>query len=165
MAYSAITRSLRDGAIVIKDGDSPVNVCTVACDDGSLRWTERYEKVVTRCRGTISSRRTGDEQEVQLSFSVHWRNLVNAAVESGSASYMPYEFINFLPTEMVSTTGGLNTLDYHFTCTDPADTPTATELIVFDDVFCTELTCQEGDPNTIEFSGEGAEERPTITQP
>lgn len=163
MAYSAVTRSLRDGAIVIKDGDSPVNVCTVSCDDGDLRWTERYEKVVTRCRGTISSRRSGDEQECQLSFSVHWRNLVNAAVEAGSAAYMPYEFINFLPDEMVSTSSGLDTLDYFFTCTDPDGT--ATELVTFTDVFCTELTCQEGDPNTIQFSGEGATERPTVTQP
>lgn len=165
MAYSAVTRSLRDGAIVIKDGTSGTPLsCSVSCDDGDFRWTERFEKVVTRCRGVISSRRPGDDQECQLSFSVHWRNLVNAAVEgAGSYPYMPYEFIKFLPTEVESTSDGLDTLDYYFTVTDEDNT--ATELFVFSDVFCTELTCQEGDPNTIQFSGESALSAPTISQP
>ena len=164
MAYTAVSRTMRDGGITIKDGTSGTPLsCSVQCEDGDLRWTERYEKVVTRCRGAISSIRRGDDQECQLSFSCHWRNLVNAAVEAGSAAYMPYEFINFLPTEMESTAAGRNCLDYLFTCTDPEGT--ATELVTFSDVFCTELSCQEGDPNTINFSGESPNSRPIIIQP
>lgn len=162
MAYTAVSRSMRDGAIVIKDGADAPNVCSIACDDGDLNWTERFEKVTTRCRGAIGSRRPGDEQECQLQFSIHWMNLINASAGEGSAAYMPYEFIKFLPEEMESTSEGLNTLNYEFTVLDPEGT--ASELIVFEDVFCTQLTCQEGDPNTISFQGESSQTAPTITQ-
>lgn len=165
MAVVYVDRTMRDGAITIKDGTGTPLTCTVLCDEGDLRWSERDEIVVSRCRGQVTSRRYGDDQLCELSFTARWQNLVNAAVEAGSANYVPYEFINFLPTEMVSTETGVNALDYHFTVTDPSDTPTATELIVFPDVVKTQLDCSEGSPNTISFSGQSSATKPTITQP
>ncbi len=166
MARDANVRNLRDGQIVIKDADSPVNSLTVVLDEGNLKWTEKTNVITHRDRGTLHSHRPGDDEPVELTFSVKWTQLIGFTVTSTNGIEL-YEIINNLQGDFVSVAGcGENfALAYEFTVSSPCGTATAGEKIVFAEVIKQTLTCSEGNEmNTIEFSGIDFETKPTITR-
>ena len=73
MAVSNLTRNLRDGELVIKDGSfgTPKSL-TVLLDEGDLRWVVRSRTIEVKDRGSISAGHTrkGDDESVALSFTV-----------------------------------------------------------------------------------------------
>lgn len=164
MAYSNKSRTLRHGSLVVKDGSSTPISLTVVCDDGDLSWTERQEIQEIRCRGNLQEFRKGDEQPCELSFTVHWMQLIQKSVTSGDPAAF-YEMVNNTGDTFNSTVAGdLHFLDYEFTVVDPADTANCDELIVFSDVTKTEMSPQEGEMNKISFNGRSLHELPTISR-
>lgn len=162
MAVTNKVRTLRDGAIVIKDGDSPVNTCTVACDVGDLRWTETDQRVTVMCRGTIDHHRPGDEVPVELSTTFKWLQLLGYTNDS-SDGITPYEIINNLDSAFTSVDTGGYALIWEFTVTDPAGV--ASEKITFANVAKNTLECSEGDEfNAIAFTGTDYEVIPTVAR-
>lgn len=164
MAYTAATRSLRDGSLVIKDGSGSPKTCTVVCDDGDLRWTSPQEWRRVLCRGTFSHRRPGDDVAKELSFTMKWMQLLGYTANS-SDPITPYEIIENVESLFTSTESSSYALSYEFTVADPNPaSPSAAEKVVFADVWKTNLECAEGDEyNTLAFSGE-FEVAPTITR-
>lgn len=166
MARDANVRNLRDGQIVIKDADSPVNSLTVVLDEGNLKWTEKNNVITHRDRGTLHSHRSGDDEPVELTFSAKWTQLIGFTVTSTNGIEL-YEMINNLQGDFVSVAGcGENfALTYEFTVSSPCGTATAGEKITFAEVIKQTLTCSEGNEmNTIEFSGIDFETKPVIAR-
>lgn len=166
VGVSVITRNLRNGTLVLKDGSGSPKTLTVALDEGDLRWIERQQTIEILDRGVLDHTRPGDQLPVDLSFSAKWTQLLGKEADSGNALQL-YEFLHGLSaTGVVSTspTGQQFTLTFEFTVADPASSND--ELITFTKVFRQSLTMNEADrANLITFSGRAFITRPTITRP
>ena len=168
MAYSAITRNLRDGQLVIKDVSTTPESCTVLFALGDLKWTESDNTIICRDRGDLDHHRPGDQEPVQLSFGAKWHQLIHDTV-TGSDPIVPYEMINNISDDYSSVStancGGQFCLKYEFTVTNPCGTSNTSEKITFAEVYKKTLECAEGDEyNTIQFTGEDFEVKPTIAR-
>jgi hypothetical protein len=168
MAVTNLTRNLRDGELVIKDGTTPTpQSLTLILDQGDLSWTETTRTIEVRDRGSISGGHTrpGDDESVQLSFTARWTQLIGKFASSGDPLQL-YEFLNFLAgLNVVSTSaaGEQQTLAFEFSVVDPAGV--AGEKITFAKVYKESLAMSEGDDaNTITFNGRDFEVRPTISR-
>ena len=164
MAVSHITRNLRDGELVIRDGDS--NALTVLLDQGDLTWTERQQTIEVKDRGSISAGHTrrGDDQSVALSFTARWAQLLGQTVGTGDPLQL-YETLTFQPGAGIVSTSGpgeQQTLTLEFTVTDPAGV--ASEKIVFERVYRESLTMSEGEEaNLIAFTGRAFQTGPSVS--
>ncbi len=162
MAVTNLVRNLRDGELVIKDGDS--KSLTVLLDQGDLSWTQRQQTIEIKDRGSISAGhlRKGDDEAVEISFSARWTQLIGAT----SDPLQLYEMLTFrsgLGLTSTSSAGEQETLTFEFTVTDPAGV--ASEKITFVKTFRETLTMSEGeDANTIAFTGKSFATAPTITR-
>ncbi|QDT67068.1 hypothetical protein [Calycomorphotria hydatis] len=168
MAVSNITRNLRDGELVIKDGTSPTPLSlTVLLDEGDLSWSERSNTIEVKDRGSITDGHTriGEDESVSLSFSAKWTQLIGKAADAGDPLQL-YEVLTFASgtgLQSTSADGEQQTLQLEFTITDPAGV--ANELITFSKVYREQITMSEGeDYNTISFSGRSFETQPTISR-
>ena len=165
MAVSQITRNLRDGELVIKDGNAPAAEITVLLDEGDLTWTQRQQTIEIKDRGSIESGHTrkGDDESVSIAFTAKWTQLLGKSANSGDPLQL-YEMLSFHPDAgLVSTSeaGEQETLTFEFTVTDPAGI--ATERIVFSKVYRETLTMSEGDEaNLIAFTGRAFQTAPEI---
>ena len=68
---TTIVKNLRDGTLTIADGGSETLEVSFIGDDG-LSWTEKLNYIVQRNRGVLAGRRSGDEDEVELTFSIQY---------------------------------------------------------------------------------------------
>lgn len=167
MAVSTLTRNLRDGELVLKDGSSPRKSLTVLLDEGDLTWTERQRTLEIKDRGSLADGHTrkGDEESVALSFTAKWTQLLGKSLDDADPLQL-YEFLTFASgAGVVSTSedGEQDTLRLEFTILDPAGV--ASEKVVFDKVYRESLTLREGDDyNTIAFSGRDFETRPVVSR-
>jgi hypothetical protein len=163
MPTSQITRNLRDGELVIKDGSGTPKTLTVILDEGDLTWTQRQRTIEVKDRGSIAAGHTrpGDEESVSLSFTARWTQLLGKSHDSGDPLQL-YEMLMFLSGSGVastSTAGEQKTLTFEFTVLDPAGA--ASEKLTFNKVYRETLTMSEGDDaNLIAFTG-----RAFVTQP
>lgn len=167
MARDEHARNLRDGQLVINDGSTVPQTLTVVLDNGDLSWTEKKNPKINRDRGALHSHRPGDDEPVQLKFSLMWTQLIGKSVTSGNATEF-YEMVNNLDNTFASVAGcGENfSLEYEFTVTAPCLAVSGnSEKITFAEVFLDELQMGEGDDaNKIDFSGTDFEPKPTITR-
>lgn len=167
MATSQLTRNLRDGELVIKDGSTPVVALTVLLDEGDLSWTQRTRTLEIKDRGSIAAGhlRKGDDESVQLSFTAKWTQLIGKTANAADPLQL-YETLMFAPGSGVASTSGAGqqqTLRFEFTIVDPAGI--ASEKVVFSKVYRESLTLSEGnDSNLIAFSGRSFETAPTVTR-
>jgi hypothetical protein len=167
MAVSNVTRNLRDGELVIRDGSTPAKALTVILDEGDLSWTVRNRTIEVKDRGSIAAGHTrkGDEESVQISFSARWTQLIGKAA-SGADPYQLYEMLMFdaaLGLASTSAAGQQKTLTFEFTVTDPAGQ--ASEKIVFAKVYRENLSLSERDEaNVIAFTGKDFETQPVVTR-
>lgn len=166
MTLTQITRTLRQGTLIIQDGSSPDPLrLTVRFDRGDLSWTERTRTIVVRDRGSIERGhvRRGDDEPVALSFTAYWTQLIGRSHDVADALQL-YELLNFLSgTDAVSTSspGEQETLQFEFTVSDPAGE--ASELIVFSKVYKESLVLRESaEGNEIVFHGFDFEVRPSV---
>lgn len=163
MALTLVVRTLRDGALVIKDGAGSPHSCTVVCDNGDLRWTETKEWRMVKCRGTNDHVRPGDDVELEMSCTFKWMHLLGYTGDS-SDPIQPYEMINDEDeSHFTSVASGYYALLWEFTVTDPEGV--TSEKIAFPKMRKVSLECAEGDEfNTIAFSGRDINTTPTVTQ-
>ncbi len=166
MPVSTLTRNLRDGELVIKDGSSPTRQSlTVLLDEGDLSWTLRQRTIEVKDRGSIAAGHTrkGDEESIALSFTAKWTQLIGKSANSADPLQL-YEFLTFAAGAGIASTSGAGqqeTLRFEFTVVDPAGI--ASEKIIFDKVYRESLTMAEGEQsNTLSFTGHNFETQPTI---
>ncbi len=165
MSISNITRNLRDGELVIRDGSSPAQSLTVILDEGDLSWTERQRTIEVKDRGSIAAGhlRPGDDESVSLSFTARWTQLIGKSADPVDPLQL-YETLMFASGSGVvstSSVGEQETLTMEFTVTDPAGA--ASEKITFEKVYRESLTMSEGDQaNLISFSGRAFQKSPTV---
>lgn len=160
------TRNLRDDEIVVSDGGS--QSLTLLLDEGDLSWTEPENTVIVLDRGILDHTRPGDEEPIDLSYSVKWTSLISLTVTGSGDGSAFYEMINnFDGTSYTSIApaGEKFALRHQFTLTDPAAGALTSEQITFSQVFKTSLSMSEGDDfNTISFSGTDFETQPIIVR-
>lgn len=166
MAVTNISRSLREGSLVIKDGTTPTSQSLVLrIDEGDLSWVVRSRTVPILGRGTVNGGhvRKGIEEPMAVSFSARWTQLVGKSVNSADALQL-YELLMFVSgANVVSTSpaGQQETLRFEFTLNDPSGV--AGEKVTFGKVFRESLTLSEGSKyNQIHFSGHCFETQPMI---
>ena len=84
MAISNVTRNLRDGELVIRDGSETPLTLTVILDEGDLTWTQRQRTIEIKDRGSIAQGHTrkGDEESISISFSARWTQLLGKAANA-----------------------------------------------------------------------------------
>jgi hypothetical protein len=167
MATSQLTRNLRDGELVIKDGSATPLALTVILDQGDLSWTQRLRTLEVKDRGSIAAGhlRKGDDESMQLSFTARWTQLIGKSANPADPLQL-YETLTLAPGSGVVSTSGAgqqDTLKFEFTVVDPSGV--ASEKIVFSKVYRESLTLSEGDDtNVIAFSGRSFETAPQITR-
>lgn len=163
----SMTRNLRDGELVIKDGSTPPKSLTVVLDEGDLSWTNKLKTVEVKDRGSISSGHTrpGEDESVELSFSAKWTQLIGRS-HSASDPLALYETLMLDAAAGIQSTsqpGEQLTLTLEFTVSDPAGQ--ASEKIMFLKVYRESLTMSEGDKaNMIAFKGRSFSTAPTVTR-
>ena len=157
MAVSNVTRNLRDGELVIKDGTAGTpQSLTVLLDEGDLRWVVRSNTIEVKDRGSIAAGHTrkGNEESVSLSFTAKWAQLLGKSA-NGADPLQLYEMLMFVSGANIASTSGAGeqeTLTFEFTVLDPAGA--ASEKITFSKVYRESLTMSEGDDaNLIAFTG------------
>jgi hypothetical protein len=169
MATGPLTRNLRDGTIVIKDGTTPTPLqSTLVLDNGDLQWTEKDNTIEILDRGSISAghTRNGDDASCELSFSTKWRHLIVGSVTLADGHVL-YEMFNGLYSAYESTSGAGEkyTLKVEFSVADPSAGTATSEKITFAKVYKETIVCGEGsDANKIEFKGKSFETRPTVVR-
>ncbi|OAI53929.1 hypothetical protein AYO47_03850 [Planctomyces sp. SCGC AG-212-M04] len=162
MSYNTGIRNLRDGSLSIKD--NATHTCTVVCDEGDLNWREQQEVKVQKCRGALTSARTGDAIPLELNCTFKWANLIQHTLLS-SDPIVPYELINNVGSEYTSWDTGYFCLKWEFSVASPDGVSTKGEKITFSKVWKTSLDCREGDEaNTVAFSGMSLAALPTIAR-
>lgn len=167
MSVTNITRNLRDGELVIKDGSDPVKSLTVLLDAGDLSWTQRQRTIEVKDRGSIAAGHTrkGDDESVALSFTAKWTQLIGKAASSGDPLQL-YETLMFASGSGVASTsedGEQDTLTFVFTIVDPAGV--AGEKVTFSKVYRESLTMSEGDDsNLISFTGRAFQTAPSVAR-
>lgn len=65
----AVTRNLRDGSIIIKDGSGSPKTLTIPISEGDFAFTVNKPTFVVMNRGVIDSRKSGDQTPTDISFS------------------------------------------------------------------------------------------------
>lgn len=167
MAVSNLSRNLRDGELVIRDGAESAATLTVLLDEGDLTWTQRQQTIEIKDRGSIAGGhlRPGDDESVSLSFTAKWTQLIGRAHLEGDPLQL-YEMLTFQPdADVVSTSaaGEQRTLTFEFTVIDPAGI--ASEKITFSKVYQETLTLSEADDaNLIAFSGKAFQTAPVVSR-
>ncbi len=167
MAVSQLTRNLRDGELVIRDGSATPKTLTVLLDEGDLSWTERQRTIEVKDRGSIAAGhlRKGDDESVQLSFTARWTQLLGKSANSADPLQL-YETLILASGSGVTSTssaGQQETLTFEFTVVDPSGT--ASEKIVFNKVYRETLTMSEGDDsNIITFTGRSFATKPVVSR-
>lgn len=167
MPVSQLSRNLRDGELVIRDGSTPAQVLTVLLDEGDLTWTQRQRTIEVKDRGSITAGHTrkGDDESVSLSFTARWTQLIGKSVNEADPLQL-YELLMFSNGAAVVSTsepGEQETLTLEFTVLDPAGV--ASERITFEKVYRESLTMAEGnESNLITFSGRAFQTAPTVTR-
>src|SRR5436190_8521984 len=123
MAVSQLTRNLRDGELVIKDGSGTPKTLTVLLDAGDLSWTQRQKTIEVKDRGSIAAGhlRKGDDESVQLSFTAKWTQLLGKSANVADPLQL-YEALMFTSGSGIASTsspGQEETLTFEFTVVDP----------------------------------------------
>ena len=164
MAVTNITRNLRDGQIIIKDGAGTPTSITLALDNGDLSWTVALNTIQVLDRGTLDHTRPGDDATSDLSYSAMLTQLADATTGNGSV-YQFYEMVTDGGATLTSTSGSGEqfTLKHEFEITDPQGSNN--ERVTFDRVYMTDVSVSEGDDaDTVSFSGVNFRTKPDVTR-
>ena len=157
-----VTKNLRDGELMLRDGDDPVNSQLLALDEGNLQFNVPDPKEQILDRGTLSHLREGDEQPVTGSFAVKFTELYN----QGSNDITPYEAFKQLngAADWVSTNsdgGGVYTIEMRFTVRSPTSGE-SDERITFAKTYAKSIDFQENNPSMLTVNFVDFETAPTV---
>lgn len=148
-----VTKNLRDSSVQINDG---TNTATLDGEEGDLSYTEQDAIIDVKDRGSLSHMREGDEEPVEGSFTLKFKEFKS---DSGNSAY------DLIKGNAVSGVGtnddgsGVFTFEMTVTITDPAG---GTETITFAKCHATEVEFSEADEyNTLAFTFTDYEVEPT----
>lgn len=163
---TTLTRNLRDGEVIIKDGTGSPKSLTLILDEGDLKFDVPTNTIEVKDRGSIADGHTrkGDEEAQPISYTVKMRELLGKSISAGE-SYAFYEFINNHGSLLTSTSqvGEQFTLSHQFTVVDPQGA--RTEKITFGKVYKRSMNVAEGsDYNTISYDGVNFQAEPAIVR-
>ncbi len=155
-------RNLRDGTIVISDGDTPRNTLTIVCEGGDLAWAETSDIKVIKDRNSLSHMRMGEEEPVSLAFSVHYKYAIASGVEPLSPYEVFHQIAGAVAWVTTNTCGDVFTVDVKFVLVDPCVTG-KTETIIFRKVPLPDISFEEGDESDeLSFDKFAFETKPSI---
>lgn len=168
MAVENLTRNMRNGELVVSDGNpGTATSVTLVLDEGDLQWTENVETIEVKDRGVLHHTRPGDEMSCDLSYSVKWVQLIADTVTGSSDPAQYYELISNRNSAYYTTDqcGSQFTTKHVFTVASPCGTAGVGERITFAKVYSTSRQLQEGnDWNKISFTGKNFETKPAIAR-
>lgn len=166
MAYTTVTRSLRDGSLTLTDGSVSPKSCIAPCMKGDLKWDISQDYKPTVCRGVNTDWRKGDKVPCKVSFSAKMGQLIQKTASSADPICV-YEILtnqgSFFKTTSAGS-GGVYSLDLIFTIASPDPDIASDEIITFEDCVFTKITCSEGDENEIQVEAMCLAEKPTVTR-
>jgi len=161
------TKNLRDGVLTLSDGDTPTpNTLELTLEEGDLNFTETTNKIVVKDRGRLDHVRDGDEEQLTVSFTLKYVELIKQSTASAPTPYEALKNIGAASTWVTTDTycGGVYSLDLLFKVIAPCDTE-QDELITLSDFYVTSIEFKEGDEyNTLSVEGESLLTTPTVTK-
>lgn len=162
-----LTRNMRDGQILVKDGAS--GSITLDTDEGSLSWEEGNDPRVIKQRGALSHLRSGDEEPCKGSFSVKVSKIRGDDTGQGgtdTAGTMRDAFRKEGLCNAWTTTGAAgepHQVKLVFNIANP-DTTGRREVVTFGKVPCPKFSFKEGEEfDTLDVTFIDNETAPTIT--
>ena len=162
-------RNYRDGILVIEDGTETPNTITISHEQGNLSWTETLNKVIVRDRGTLDSRRRGDDEPTKLTFTLNHVELSSDISDTGEAETPTLREIlhaigNAAAWASTADDGEEFAVRMIFWILNP-DTSGKDEKIVFEKVALDSLQFQEAaEADTLAVNAEDFETKPTVTR-
>ncbi len=152
---SGTTRNLRDGSIWIVDGSPVPKIMEVPLSEGDLAFTEKNNSFIIKNRGRIDSRKAGDEEVLDISFTLKYEQWKNAY---GTTGLSPIDVLK--GSQAAADAGWINTdqcgpyaVTIQFRMVDPCN-PANYELLAFAKVHFDELAFKEGSEyNTVAVKG------------
>jgi len=147
---------MTDGALVIKDGDTPVNSLTVPIMEGDLSFVETAEAPVVMNRGSLYGMATPQETPLEISFTLKFEEWQGKSASGSDPSPVDMLRQRGNASAYVGTLScGPYTVDLEFTITKPCDAAgEESEVLTFADFHCDRLEFSEGEEyNTISCSG------------
>ncbi len=161
---SVCTRNLRDGNLTIVDGTGTPNTLDIPIDEGDLKFTDAQPTNTIKNRGVLDHRRSGDQMEMEVSFSMKFCQWSYA---SGSVT-------GISPVDALRKLGGASawtsthdscspySVDLRFEMTDPTSAGVNKERLVFPKFHAETIEFSEGDDaNKISVSGRSFATAPT----
>jgi len=150
-----VTKNLRDGELVVKDGAGTPASITLALDEGDLRITEYEDTIKVLDRGTLSHERMGDERPVEFSFTAKYVELMK---QTGASDPTLYEALRKIGgasgwTSTQTDGGDVYTVTMVFTITSPTGGE-ENETITLSLAHAEQIEFSEGDEyNTVSVTG------------
>lgn len=143
---SVAARNLRDAVITIKDGSPTPNTLIVSPDNGDLSFTVHSPTVTILNRGSLHSKRAGNDQEVDVSFSFMFTQWENAMGVSGVSVPDALQKRGGASAWVTADTNVCNIycVNLVFQITDPCD-PTKKETIAINNFHAESLVFTEGE--------------------
>jgi hypothetical protein len=101
MAESNVVKTRRDATIRLDDGTGTPLTYTVTIEEGTYQYTPgKPDRIVVRDRHAIAGLRKGADPIGQASFSVHFREFTNAALDGTLIDFLEQrsKFASFIST-------------------------------------------------------------------
>lgn len=155
-------RNLRDGTLKVADasGTGGANLVTVSLEEGDVSWRERHPSEIIKDRGVLDHARKGEDEPVEMSFSVIFQSLsthaattlYDALTQTGGASAWSSD----------EPSSDVYAVILEFTISDPAGG--SDEVITFARFLPEDIDFQEGMPaNRLSVSGRAVITAPSIS--
>lgn len=152
---SGTTRNLRDGSIWILDGSPSPKIMMIPLSEGDLAFDEKNNSFVIKNRGKIDSRKAGDEEVLDLSFTLKYEQW---SAQYGTTGLSPIDVLK--GSARAALAGWVNTdpcgpyaVTIQFRMVDPCN-PANYELLNFTKVHFDSFAFKEGNEyNTVAAKG------------
>lgn len=159
MPVSTVVKNFRDGTIQLKDGTGTPVTLTASIEEGNLKLSglthtsKSYERSIYEDRGEFATVRKTKRKYPQVSFSVHLTDISDAT----AGTIIDFFLKQGQYSTNVSTLGSTTGLEYAINIiltVEGTDLGDATDhSITMSDVICDDCSIEEGDPDTVNFSG------------
>jgi hypothetical protein len=160
----AVTRNLRDGTITLRDGSGTPKTLVIPISSGDFSFDINTPSFIVMNRGKIDSRKAGDQQPVDISFSVMFEQWsYGSGLSTGISVADAFLGIGGASTWVSTDACGPFSVDIQFDMVDPC-TPGKKETLVFGKFHADKLSFKEGnEANSLSITGKALAQLPTRT--
>jgi len=160
----ANTRNMRHGSLSLSDGQTVANTLAIDIDEGNMSFDEATPGVVVKNRGALDHWSKGEEQPVNVSFTLKFTQYGNRSTSSVVAAAAGGAVTGFSARGFLMNTGSLLTTrsgrtdvftcKLVFTISNPVTSGDQQEILTFDNFKVETLKFSEGaEFNTIACTG------------